>query len=192
MGCQDPGRGFRSKANTTTTAALVERRFDRSAPDQLWGTDITEHPTLGGEVHCRVVLDVFSRRVVGWAIDSHQGTRWSLTPSAWPSSTATRDRIRLLSIAITARSSLRGRSPSGPENPGCCPRWAPLATPMTTPSSNPSGPACRLNSSIASGGPTRLEFANAIFECLEIVHNRQRRHSALGGVTGPRLLVHPL
>ncbi|WP_455709552.1 hypothetical protein [Microbispora rosea] len=27
---------------------------------------------------------------------------------------------------------------------------------------------------------TRIELANAIFECLEIFHNRQRRHSALG------------
>ena len=57
-----------------TAADLVERRFDRPAPDQLWVTDITEHPTREGKVYCCVVLDVFSRRVVGWAIDSHQAT----------------------------------------------------------------------------------------------------------------------
>ena len=33
-------------------------------------TDITEHPTREGKVYCCVVLDTFSRRVVGWAIDS--------------------------------------------------------------------------------------------------------------------------
>jgi putative transposase len=37
-------------------------------------TDITEHPTREGKVYCCVVLDVFSRRVVGWSIDSHQAT----------------------------------------------------------------------------------------------------------------------
>ncbi|HEV2825309.1 MAG TPA: DDE-type integrase/transposase/recombinase, partial [Actinomycetota bacterium] len=65
---------FRSKANKATAADLVERRFDRPAPDQLWVTDITEHPTREGKVYCCVVLDVFSRRVVGWSIDSHQAT----------------------------------------------------------------------------------------------------------------------
>jgi transposase InsO family protein len=34
------------------------------------GADITEHPTREGKVNCAVVLDVFSRRVVGWSIDS--------------------------------------------------------------------------------------------------------------------------
>lgn len=33
-------------------------------------TDITEHPTREGKIYCAVVLDVFSRRVVGWSIDS--------------------------------------------------------------------------------------------------------------------------
>jgi len=78
-----------------TTADLVERRFDRPAPDQLWVTDITEHPTREGKVDCCVVLEVFSRRVVGWAIDSHQATpRWSPTPWAWPSTIATHYQIR--------------------------------------------------------------------------------------------------
>jgi len=40
----------------------------------LWVTDITEHPTREGKLYCCVVLEVFSRRVVGWAIDSHQAT----------------------------------------------------------------------------------------------------------------------
>jgi Integrase core domain len=65
---------FRSKANMATAADLVERRFDRPVPDQLWVTDITEHPTREGKVSCCVVLDVFSHRVVGWAIDGHQAT----------------------------------------------------------------------------------------------------------------------
>jgi putative transposase len=77
-----------------TTADLVERRFDRPAPDQLWVTDLTEHPTREGKLYCWVVLEVFSRRGVGWSIDSHQATRWSPTPWGWPSTTARRDRSR--------------------------------------------------------------------------------------------------
>lgn len=49
---------------------LVERSFTRESPNQLWVTDITEHPTREGKVSCCVVLDTFSRRVVGWSIDS--------------------------------------------------------------------------------------------------------------------------
>ena len=56
--------------NLPTAADLVDRRFRRDGPDQLWVTDITEHPTREGKIYCAVVLDVFSRRVVGWSIDS--------------------------------------------------------------------------------------------------------------------------
>ena len=38
-------------------------------PNQLWLTDITEHPTSEGRLYCCAVLDLHSRKVVGWAID---------------------------------------------------------------------------------------------------------------------------
>jgi transposase InsO family protein len=50
---------------------LVKRKFVADAPDRLWCTDITEHPTRGGKVYCCAVLDVFSRTVVGWSIADH-------------------------------------------------------------------------------------------------------------------------
>ncbi|MPY81440.1 MAG: IS3 family transposase, partial [Actinophytocola sp.] len=50
---------------------LVRRRFIADAPDRLWLTDITEHPTREGKVYCAAVLDVFSRRIVGWSIADH-------------------------------------------------------------------------------------------------------------------------
>ena len=49
---------------------LVQRDFHRDAPNRLWMTDITEHPTREGKLYCCVVLDAHSRRVVGWSIDS--------------------------------------------------------------------------------------------------------------------------
>jgi putative transposase len=63
---------YRRIPNQPTAGDLVERNFARSEPDRLWVTDITEHPTREGKVYCAVVLDVFSRRVVGWSIDSSQ------------------------------------------------------------------------------------------------------------------------
>ena len=51
-------------------ADLVDRNFTRPGPNQLWVTDITEHATREGKLYCAVVLDAFSRRVVGWSIDA--------------------------------------------------------------------------------------------------------------------------
>jgi putative transposase len=53
---------------------LVRREFAREAPDELWMTDITEHPTREGKIYCCVVLNAYSRRVVGWSIDTRQTT----------------------------------------------------------------------------------------------------------------------
>jgi len=50
---------------------LVERRFTADGPNQLWLTDITYVPTWSGFLYLTVVLDVFSRRVVGWAMADH-------------------------------------------------------------------------------------------------------------------------
>jgi putative transposase len=47
---------------------LVDRRFVADAPDQLWVADITYIPTWSGFLYLAIVLDVFSRRVVGWAM----------------------------------------------------------------------------------------------------------------------------
>jgi len=50
---------------------LVNRAFSVSGPDRLWVSDITEHPTAQGRLYLAVVLDVWSRRVVGWSIADH-------------------------------------------------------------------------------------------------------------------------
>lgn len=72
-----PGnRRAEPKPQTPTAGDLVNRSFTHSQPNQLWVTDITEHHTREGKVYCAVVLDTFSRRVVGWPIDSTQTARW--------------------------------------------------------------------------------------------------------------------
>ena len=53
---------------------LVEREFTADGPDRLWVADITYVPTLAGFLYLAIVLDVFSRRIVGWAMDSSMAT----------------------------------------------------------------------------------------------------------------------
>ena len=53
---------------------LADRDFVVDGPDELWCTDITEHPTLEGQVYCAAVLDAYSRRIVGWSIDDNMRT----------------------------------------------------------------------------------------------------------------------
>ena len=62
-----------TKANPAARPAedLVNRRFEASGPDRLWVMDVTEHPTGDGKVYLAVVLDAWSRRVVGWSIADH-------------------------------------------------------------------------------------------------------------------------
>jgi transposase InsO family protein len=53
-----------------TAGDLVNRKFYRPHPNELWVTDITKHPTREGKVYCCAVLDAFSRRIIGWSIDT--------------------------------------------------------------------------------------------------------------------------
>ena len=53
---------------------LVDRSFKASGPDQLWVADITYIPTQAGFLYLAVVLDVWSRRIVGWAMSARLTT----------------------------------------------------------------------------------------------------------------------
>jgi putative transposase len=53
---------------------LVKRQFYADGPDRLWVADITFVPTWSGFLYLAMVLDVYSRRVVGWAMETHLRT----------------------------------------------------------------------------------------------------------------------
>jgi putative transposase len=55
-------------------AVQSERRFSAGEPNRIWTADITYVPTWQGFVYLAVVLDVFSRRIVGWAMAEHMRT----------------------------------------------------------------------------------------------------------------------
>ncbi len=58
---------------------LVNRNFAASAPDRLWTADITYVNTDEGFLHLAFVLDVYSRKGVGWSMAEHLRTElwWS-------------------------------------------------------------------------------------------------------------------
>jgi transposase InsO family protein len=161
---------------------LVARQFTRDAPNQLWLTDITEHPTREGKLYCCAVLDAHSRRVVGWSIDTRQAT--SLVTSALGMAVKNRqptngtivhcdhgsqftswafsERIKTAGLALSM-----GRIGDAYDNGMMEAFWARMQTELLD----------------RRKWRTRLELANAIFEYLEVFHNRKRRHSSLGMLT---------
>jgi len=171
---------YRRVPNVATADDRVQRQFQRTERDQLWVTDITEHPTREGKVYCAVVLDAFSRRVVGWSIES-QPTAALVTNALGmaieqrnPPNEATvihsDQGTQFTSWAFTHRAIDSGLLPSMGSVGDCYDNamiesfWSRMQVELLD----------------RKRWKTRVELANAIFEYLEIFHNRQRRHSSLG------------
>lgn len=162
-----------------TSDDLVNRKFHRLRPNELWMTDITEHPTREGKLYCAAVMDAFSRRIIGWSIDSRQDS--TLVVNALDM--AIRNRrpepggivhadhgVQFTSWAFSNKIRSAGLMPSfgsvgdGLDNAMMESFWSSMQIEL-------------LN---RRRWKTRVELANAIFDYIEIFHNRQRRHSALG------------
>lgn len=58
-------------ATAVPASDLVQRQFVADAPNRLWVADITYIPTWTGFLYLAVVLDAFSRRIVGWCMAEH-------------------------------------------------------------------------------------------------------------------------
>ena len=172
-------RGRPNRAGRFTAEDFVNRDFHRDGPNQLWMTDITEHPTREGKVYCCVVLDAWSRKVVGWsidrqptaamvnaalgmAIDQRQPTNGALVHSdhgsqytSWTFS----QRVRSAGLVHSL-----GTIGDAYDNAVVESFWARMQTEL-------------LNT---RRWKTRVELAGAMFDWIEAFYNRTRRHSALG------------
>lgn len=88
-GCMRGRHGVRTThrdPHAVPAADLVKRNFRATAPDKLWTADITYLRTDEGFLHLAFVLDVYSRRIVGWSMASHLGTELvvdALEMAAW-------------------------------------------------------------------------------------------------------------
>lgn len=171
-------RKYRKKTNAPTASDLVNRDFGRASPNQLWVTDITEHPTGNGKIYCAAVLDTHSRKIVGWSINSNQTSKlvtdaidMAIGHRSPQSTIVHSDRgSQFISWAFSSRIKAAGLTPSmgsigdGYDNAPMESFWGRMQTEL-------------LNT---KSWATRAELASAIFNYIEIFHNRQRRHSSLG------------
>jgi putative transposase len=135
---------------------LVDRDFTATAPDRLWVADITYIPTWAGFLYLAVVLDAWSRRVVGWAMATHLRTELVL---------------EALNMALTQRrptgvihhsdqgSTRRSPSDSAAARGASGHRWDPSGTRTTTPSVRASSRRSSASCSIASASRPRSRRA---------------------------------
>ena len=180
------GAAGRPKWRHTTpdqiAADRVDRQFSRSGPNQLWVTDITEHHPRGqgllrGRAGClfppggRLVDRRIANRGAGdqRAGDGHQHTRTPPVGGIIHSDQG----VQFASWAFTQRAKDSGLLPSMGSVGDCYDNsmmeafWSRMQVELLD----------------RRRWKTRVELANAIFEYLEIFHNRQRRHSRLGMLT---------
>jgi putative transposase len=74
-----PRRGKAGRPGPPVHDDRVNRDFTATAPNQLWLTDITEHPTGEGKLYVCAIKDVYSNRIVGYSIDSRMKSRLAVT-----------------------------------------------------------------------------------------------------------------
>lgn len=157
---------------------LVERSFTPAGPDRLWVADITQQRTGEGWLYLAVILDAFSRRVVGWSMADHLRTELVLDA---------------LDMAISQRQPAPGlvcHSDHGCQYTSFA-YGRRLAASELVASMGTVGDA--LDNAVAESffatlecelldrypWPTRSGLRTAIFDFIEVFYNRQRRHSTL-------------
>lgn len=82
-------RVITTQANPTHQPApnLLNREFDADQPNRKWVSDITQMPTQEGDVYLATTMDLYSRMIVGWAMDEHMDaslTRRAFRMAVWP------------------------------------------------------------------------------------------------------------
>jgi putative transposase len=170
----------RGPTGPATEDDLVQRHFTVEAPNRLWLTDITEHPTKEGKLYCAAVMDAYARLIVGWSIADHMRTELVVdalgmaTLRRRPTSDSTilhsDHGTQYTSWAFGQRLRAAGLLPSMGTIGDCYDNsmmesfWGTLQLEV-------------LDTRIWE---TRDELANAIFEWIEYWYNTERRHSSLG------------
>jgi len=180
------GRSRRRRTHTTVVDPshmpapnLVARDFTVAAPDRLWVGDLTYIPTWEGWLYLAVLLDAYSRRVVGWAMAEHLRTELPLAAlqgalqqrrpptglvhhtDRGSQYTAAAYQAVLETHQVTASMS---RASNCYDNALAESFFATLKTELIE----------------TRPWPTRRAAQHAVFEWIEVFYNRQRRHSALG------------
>jgi transposase InsO family protein len=176
-GLPGPARVKRLRG-VATADDLVNRKFHRLRPNELWMTDITEHPTREGRVYCAAVMDAYSRRIVGWSIDSRQDS--TLVVNALDM--AIRNRRPEPGGIVHADHGVQFTSwvfSNKIRSAGLMPSFGSVGDGLDNAMMESFWSSMQIELLNRRRWKTRVELANAIFEYIEIFHNRQRRHSSL-------------
>lgn len=157
----------------------LARQFTAPAPDRVWVTDITYLPTVEGWLYLAVVLDLFSRRVVGWALSDWLGDGLALEALGMglarrhpgPGLLHHSDRgSHYASAEYRAILAAHGMIPSMSRVGSC---WDNAVAESFFAS-------LKVELGPDTAWPTRAAARHAVFEYIELFYNTQRRHSTLG------------
>jgi transposase InsO family protein len=176
-------RGRHARPAPAVHDDLVRRQFVADAPDRLWLTDITEHPTREGKVYCAAVLDVYSRRIVGWSIADHLRTelvvdalemaRWRRRPPQGQTVVHSDRGSQYTSWAFGHRLRTAGLLGS----------MGRVASAVDNSMMESFFGTLQLELLDRRSWTTRAELASAIFEWIEGWYNPRRRHTSIGDLS---------
>jgi putative transposase len=155
---------------------LLDRKFNVSQPNQAWVSDITYFPTSEGWLYLAVVIDCYSRRVVGWSMDYHIDTNLVLSALQMALSRRTRSKVLLHSdrgSQFACRAYMHflqehGITPSMSRKGNC---WDNAVVESFFAS-------IKVELKPERVWKTRAEARTAIFDYIETWYNPRRRHSA--------------
>ena len=158
---------------------ILNRDFKADKPNQRWVTDITVIDTDEGRLYLAAIEDLFSRKVVGWAIDTHMET--SLVTRALRSAIS----LRHVAPGLLHHSD-RGCQYTSDEYQQLLNDYT--MTPSMSRKGNCHDNACaesfwarlKVECIYRTTYPTRAAARAAVFRYIEVFYNRIRRHSALG------------
>jgi transposase InsO family protein len=177
-------RGYRVKTTDSShphpvAANRLDRCFTQPAANKAWAADITYVPTREGWLYLAVILDLYSRRVVGWAMADHL------------KAVLASDALEMALQRRTPPAGLLLHSDRGVQY--ACGAYQELLARHGLVCSMSRAGNCYDNAVVESfhgtlkselvrrqDYATRAQAIQAIFEYIEVFYNRQRRHSTLG------------
>jgi putative transposase len=180
------GRHTRKRGRTTirvqgvrTAPDLVERDFNPNEPNRLWAADITYIRTWEGWLYLASVIDLYSRRIVGWALADH--LRAEIVIDALEMAVARRrpapglihhsdQGSQYTSLIFTRRCRSVGIDISMGSRGDCFDNSAMESFHATL----------KKDLIYRRSWPSKADTRTAIFEYIETFYNRRRRHSRLG------------
>jgi putative transposase len=160
------------------SADLVKRRFRPDGPNRLWVQDITQHRTNEGWVYLAVVIDAWSRRVVGWSIADH--LRSELVVDALDMACLRRDPQSTIVHSDHGTQYCSWVFGQRLRQAGLMGSMGTVGDALDNAVAESFFASLQCELLDRHQWHTRAELARAIFHYVEVFYNPQRRHSTLG------------